>query len=148
MVVDTSIAIKWVLYEPDSPRAEALLAQWIDKHMVILAPSLLAYEVTNTLYQKARKGSIAIEEAQQALNKVLTTGLAMDSSRRDDLHLTALKLAQDYKLPATYDAHYLALAAYEECEFWTADTRLWKAVKEQLPWVRCLIDFDPPQSQA
>jgi hypothetical protein len=34
-----------------------------------------------------------------------------------------------FSLPATYDAHYLALAERENCEFWTADTRLFNAIK-------------------
>lgn len=148
VVVDTSIVIKWVLYEPDSPIAQALLTEWTERGLIILAPPLLVYEITNSLYQKLRRGIISIEKAQQTLKKVLTAGLEIDFTRREELHFTALKLAHDYKLPATYDAHYLALAAYEECEFWTADTRIWKAVKEQLPWVRCLVDYEPSSPRA
>jgi predicted nucleic acid-binding protein len=50
-------------------------------------------------------------------------------------------LAQQYNLPATYDAHYLALAEHEKCEYWTADTRLWNAVRDKLPWVHQLSDY-------
>ena len=39
------------------------------------------------------------------------------------------------------DAHYLALAERENCEFWTADTRLLNALKGNLPWVRKLEDY-------
>ena len=50
--------------------------------------------------------------------------------------LRILELASQFKLPARYDAHYLALAEREQCEFWTADERLYNSVKDQLSWVR------------
>lgn len=51
---------------------------------------------------------------------------------------SALALANQFNLSATYDAHYLALAERKGCEYWTADERLWNVVKTQLPWVRWL----------
>ena len=52
-----------------------------------------------------------------------------------ELHRQALKIAQRYNLPATYDAHYLALAERLGIEFWTADRRLFNAVQSSLSWV-------------
>lgn len=141
VVVDTSIVIKWVLYEPDSPTAKALLAEWIDKGLEILAPALLAYEITNSLYQKVRRGEIALESARIAITKTLTTGLEFDFSQDDTLSLRAIELAHRYSLPATYDSPYLALAEREDCELWTADTRMWRAVKDQIDWVRWMGDY-------
>jgi predicted nucleic acid-binding protein len=54
----------------------------------------------------------------------------------DDLHLHALTIAQRHRLPATYDAHYLALAERLGIDFYTGDQRLWNSVRHQLPWVR------------
>ena len=62
VIVDTSIVIKWALYEPDSPLAQALLTEWINREIEIRAPALLAYEITNSLYQKIRKGEITHEQ--------------------------------------------------------------------------------------
>lgn len=143
VVVDTSIALKWVLYESDSVKANALLAEWINHETVILAPPLLAYEITNSLYQKVRKGEITPDRAKQGVTKVLATGLELDFPHDPDLSLRAIELAQNYNLPATYDAHYLALAEREECELWTADTRMWRIVKDKLSWVRCIGDYHP-----
>ena len=39
------------------------------------------------------------------------------------------------------DAHYLALAERENCEFWTADTRLLNAINGKLPWVHKLEEY-------
>ena len=33
---------------------------------------------------------------------------------------------------------YLALAEFQQCEFWTADERLWNSVKRDLRWVHWL----------
>ena len=42
-----------------------------------------------------------------------------------------------YELPATYDAHYLALAEWMDIELWTADMRLVKAIRSfDLDWVK------------
>ena len=54
----------------------------------------------------------------------------------DALHLRAFQLAEAYGLPATYNAHYLALADRLGIDFWTTDGRLSKAVSDRLPWVR------------
>lgn len=53
-----------------------------------------------------------------------------------DLRRRALKLAEALSLPATYDAHYLALAERLGAEFWTADRCLAQAAQKALPWVR------------
>lgn len=60
------------------------------------------------------------------------------------LHHRAWERAYRFKQPAAYDAHYLALAEMLGCEFWTADRRLHNAVKDELPWVKWLGDFQPP----
>jgi predicted nucleic acid-binding protein len=143
VVVDTSIAVKWIVNEPDSTEALALLAQWFSSGTVILAPPLLLYEVTNVLHQRIRKGSITFDEAEQALANVLVGALELDFSQPGALSVRALQLAHRYALPAAYDPHYLALAERENCEYWTADARLWNAVKGRLAWVRWLGDFRP-----
>lgn len=57
-----------------------------------------------------------------------------------DLHPRALEFAMHFNLPATYDAHYLALADQRGCEFWTNDRRLHAAVTPDLPWIHIADD--------
>lgn len=54
-----------------------------------------------------------------------------------------MDFASRFAQPAAYDAHYLALAEREGCEYWTADQRLWNTVKAALPWVRWLGNYTP-----
>ena len=147
VVVDTSIVIKWVLEESDSDIAETLLAEWSSKGIVMLAPALLAYEVSNALYRKARKGEIPRERPKEALAEVLLTELELDFPQDASLSMRAIELAERYNLPATYDAHYLALAEREDCELWTADLRLWNTIKGKLDRVRWLGDYSPSRHE-
>lgn len=144
VVVDTSIAIKWVLNEPDSSTAFALLSTWTRQGMVILAPVLLAYETTNVLHHRIRSGKISFEDAEQGLKEVIFAVFVFDFEEEPDFSIRAVKLAGQFGLPAAYDAHYLALAEREDCELWTADMRMWNATKGKLPWVRWLGDYSAP----
>ena len=141
VVVDASIAIKWVLEEVDSDRADTLLAEWINKGMLILAPDLLAYEITNALYRKVLKGEIILDRAKEALTEISLTEIEFVFSSDFALSTRAIELANRFSLPATYDSHYLALAEREECELWTADLRLWNTIKGKLDWVRWMGDY-------
>ena len=52
----------------------------------------------------------------------------------------ALELAARFRLRASYDAQYLALAQLRGCPLWTADERLYNSVQAELPRVRWLGD--------
>lgn len=151
VVVDTSIALKWALVEDDSPLALALAREWNAQGLMMIAPTLLAYEVANTLRQKVRAGKMTADEARDALARVLSGGLVLDKQDQAQQAVQserALALANQLDLSATYDAHYLALAEREGCEYWTADERLWNAVKSHLPWVRWLGERTAPAPTA
>jgi predicted nucleic acid-binding protein len=140
VVVDTSLVLKWILNEPDSDKALALLTQWGNEQVEMFAPALLAYEAANILYQDVRKGKYTIDAARESLKDVVMKGIVFDFSADLDLSMRAVEFAHRFNLPASYDSHYLALAEREECELWTADTRLLRAVKGQLNWIRTLDD--------
>jgi predicted nucleic acid-binding protein len=141
VVVDANLAIKWVVKEEDSGIALALLNEWYIKGIMMIAPSLLTYEVTNVLYQNMRKGKINLDQAKKILIEVLSVGIELDFSNNSALSRRAFELAHQFNLLETYDPHYVALAERENCELWTADSRLWTAVKEKLPRVRLLAEY-------
>ncbi len=60
----------------------------------------------------------------------------------DDLLRRGYDLATRFNQPTAYDAQYLAAAERLECEFWTADQRLFNAVGKDLAWVRWLGNFE------
>jgi predicted nucleic acid-binding protein len=48
----------------------------------------------------------------------------------------AYELATQFNRPRTYDTQYMALAARMNCEFWTADERLFNATQGQFSLIR------------
>lgn len=140
VVVDANIAVKWAIAEEDSSIAEALLQEWNRQRTFLFVPALFVYEITNILWKNVRQNKLTIAEAQTAAQFILDVGVEIYWPIDPELSIQALHLAHTYHLPATYDAHYLALAEREQCEFWTADARLYHSVKEQTPWVRLMLD--------
>lgn len=143
VVVDTSVVIKWMIDEPDSATAVALVIKWFNEGTRIVAPALLAYEVANVLHQRVRQGNITIEEAERTLIYLLEEALILEFSQSAALSIRAMQLARLYSLPAAYDPHFLALAEREQCDYWTADARLLNAIGGKLPWLRRLSDYQP-----
>lgn len=141
VIVDASLAIKWVLRESDSDTARALLKEWAKAGKEITAPALFTYEITNIIYRRIERRLLTYEEAMQALANMFSIGILLDFSHFESVSTQAMVLAHRFHTPATYDAHYLALAAHRNCECWTADTRLWNTVKGKLSWVRWIGDY-------
>ena len=147
-IVDTSLAIKWVLAEADSPNAEALLAQWIADKVVVLAPALLAYEVANAVHQRVRSGDMSPDNAEQALRVLHAIGIIFEypqePSRAAALSMRAIAIAREFGLGPAYGTQFLALAEQEDCEYWTADKSFWTTVRKRYPRVRSLDEYQPP----
>src|SRR5207245_2658584 len=91
----------WVHDEPDSDIAVALLKEWTSKGTVMLAPALLAYEITNVLYQNTRKGAIARDRAIETLEEIMQLGLEFDFPLDSALSVRATELEQKLAPDAT-----------------------------------------------
>lgn len=106
---------------------------WIDVDETFVAPPLHAYEVLNGIhrYVVRRELSVAAADSAWTFAKSLQVDLSYDPAD----HERALQLTRRFNRPATYDAHYLAVAERLGIDFWTADKRLYNSVHLQLPWV-------------
>lgn len=133
VVVDASLAVKWVVREEHTGEALSLLDLWYRRGEQVFAPPIFRAEVTNVLHQKVRRGPLSRASAVSALELVLSL---VAISEPDGLYARALNLASGLGLAAAYDALYLALAEYEGCELWTADQRLAQQATPRLPLVR------------
>lgn len=151
VIVDTSLAVKWVVQEPDSAQAVALLAEWAQRVALVAAPALLAYEAANAIHQKVRGGVMPANAVPAALANFYAIGIAFrvpnDPTLAAVLSTRALEIARDYNLGAAYDTQFLALAEHEDCEYWTADRRFYETVRQDHPRVRWLGGYQPPQVQ-
>lgn len=133
--VDASVVIRLLVPLEGSP-ARQQWEQWFAEGRQIIAPTLLHYEVNNTLHQYRRSGQLSNEAVQTALRASQALPVVLHGDFQ--LHTSALDFAAKHELNATYDAHYLALADREGADFWTADRRLWRRVQPTLPWVYLL----------
>ncbi len=133
LCVDANLVIRLVA-DPRDEAVQRLWEQWDAEKRQLAAPTLLYYEVTNALYRYRRQGLMSLSSVRLALKAALSLPLHLYDET--DLHQRAVDLAERFPLPATYDAHYLALAEQLGTELWTADRRLAQAVQEALPWVR------------
>jgi predicted nucleic acid-binding protein len=141
VVVDASLAIKWVLKEPYAEQALALAEEWAATGTRPSAPCLLLVEATNVLHRRAMLGHISLSQARQLLAGLLDLGIEIRESPQ--IHFRAMELAQELQRPAVYDTHYLALADILGCELWTADERFFNSVKERQPRIRWLGELKP-----
>jgi len=132
--IDASVVLRYVLMPDDAP-IKTVWQTWVKDEINLVAPSLLFYEVTNGLYQQQRNKYLSPETIWKTLE--LSLDLPITLVNEKNLHLRAREIAMQYNLPATYDAHYLALAEWMDIELWTADKRLVKAVQSfDLDWVQ------------
>lgn len=143
LVADASVAVKWVLQEAHSDRADQLLADCADDNRAIAAPPHLYAEVTNVLFQRPLRSDPAVritaEAARQALAQFLSIPIQLVSP--DGLYPEAYDLARTYALRSIYDSLYVVVARQLDCELWTADRRLLETLSGNAPWVRFIGDY-------
>jgi predicted nucleic acid-binding protein len=122
LVVDASVAAKWVLPEAGSDRAAALRKANDD----LIAPALVVAELGNALWKSALRGDVGEAEANEAIS------LAISHFDRlvplEDLAARAIEFAIEIRHPV-YDCFYLALAERERVPVVSADDRLLEAAK-------------------
>ncbi|MCA1669728.1 MAG: type II toxin-antitoxin system VapC family toxin [Thermomicrobia bacterium] len=139
VVVDASVAVKWVLTEDGTAEARSLLAHWVSARLQPIAPSWFACEVANVVYRQMRMGTITLDRAKNALDAVLGIVALRDTLRSDAVR--AIEMADTARQQTPYDACYLALAEREQCEYWTDDARFVKAAGSYFPQVKHLSDL-------
>lgn len=128
--VDASLVVQILGAHPAAVSLWDRLAQ-LDGDLI--APSLLHYEVANALYQQQRSGRVTLELAALQFDRCLRLPIELHGDIR--LHSRAMEIAHEQQLPATYDAHYVALAERFRVPLWTCDRRLADALGDGLPEV-------------
>lgn len=137
VVVDSSVVIKWFLPEDDSTKAEAIEAQLEKGEVILLAPELLLAEVANILWKK--RSQLGEEEATRIIDSVISTGIWIVGM--EPLIGEAYRIARQFNR-TVYDSMYnIALARERDCDFVTADERLFNAVSSREPRVKLLRDY-------
>lgn len=115
IIVDASVAVKWVVSEVDSAEAVALLDQ--DR---LAAPVLWLSEASNALWAKVVRGQLSADEARGQANDLLDAPVTPLMLPR--LLPVAMRLALDLNHPI-YDCFYLSAALQNDTFVVTADRR-------------------------
>jgi predicted nucleic acid-binding protein len=139
VVVDASLAVKWLVREEHTDKALAILQAWYDEEVTPTAPHLLPFEVANALHRKVFLGHLSVGDSARMILQLL--GSRLELHQTSGLHARALELASELQQGAVYDAHYLALAEEFDCELWTADQRFHRAVSAHAGNVRWLGEY-------
>ncbi|MBI4334891.1 MAG: type II toxin-antitoxin system VapC family toxin [Chloroflexi bacterium] len=138
LVVDASIAVKWLNpYEILADKANLIRNDYEQGRVSFLVPAFWDYEVANGINKAVARGHFSEQEGRDAI----TLLLAMRAQREAlPSPQESYELARRYQR-SVYDSWYLYLAEKTGCEFWTADQKLYNAVKDMLPFVRWLENY-------
>jgi predicted nucleic acid-binding protein len=112
LIIDASVALKWVIDEEGSDRAHGLLGQ------ALAAPTHWSIECASALARKVRKRELLPEQAVGRLELVRRAGVRLVETEL--LLEPAFHLSLELQHPI-YDCLYLAQAIQERSEFVTAD---------------------------
>jgi len=138
--IDANLIVWSLVPSPYSDVAASLLQSWRREQVTLIAPALLPFEITSTLRRLVHLREITAEEGEEAF--VQFQRIPIRLYHRREIFSTAWHLAQQFNRPRAYDTAYLAVAQMHNCDFWTADERLYNAVRHELTWVRWIGEHE------
>ena len=99
LIVDASVAIKWIYQEEFSPQAVFVLERY-----ALVAPSLLLAECANILWKNVKRAELTDEEAILSVSALNGSGVELVDMQ--ELAVGATRLATKIDHPA-YDCFYI-----------------------------------------
>jgi predicted nucleic acid-binding protein len=138
LILDASIALKWVLAEPDSAAALQLRNDLLGGHRTFVAPDHFPYEIGYALTKAERRRAIKIGEAAEFAAKIFASMPELYPAI--DLLDRAINISSGLRV-GLYDCLYLALAEQESVPLLTGDLKLAAAARGQFP-VLTLADLE------
>jgi predicted nucleic acid-binding protein len=137
-VLDSNIALKWVLPEADSDKARRLRGEFQNQVHELLAPDVFPVEVAHALAKAERRGVIPQGDADRLLTNILSTPPQLHPYL--PLLKRGLEIASQARI-GVYDCLYVALAEREGCELLTADDRLVRTLRPTFPFITPLASL-------
>ena len=120
-VLDSSVAVKWVLTEAGTPKALAFLDDVRRNIHQIIAPEVFATEVSHVLTKAERKKIIPVGDAVKHVFDILADGPYLKPFM--PLLPRAIDISSQTRIALT-DCLFVALAEQEGCDMLTADQKL------------------------
>lgn len=123
-VLDSSVALAWVLPDESSPAADGLVERLLREEVVV--PPLWPLEVGNVLITAMRRARLAAPDVERIAADLRALPVTTDPSCSREALARSLSLALRRGL-TTYDAAYLELAQRRNIPLATLDARLREA---------------------
>jgi predicted nucleic acid-binding protein len=116
--------------------------RWATEEIQLIAPVFFEVETDSILRQKASlRRELTADQAQSAFASL--RALPIKTKHSPEQRERAWEIASEFQFPTVYDATYLALAELNKCDFWTADEKLFKQVRDKLTFVQWLGNYSP-----
>lgn len=143
-VVDASVAVKWHLDDEEfADQALALLVEYRDGRVELLAPDHIRFEVPNAIRVATRANRLTFQDGRTAITQFLSFGIF--TTAPDKLVLAAYELSERFAC-SFYDGLYLALAEDAACPLVYADKGLRKRIEDRFPLALWIGDYSPNQA--
>ena len=71
VVVDASLAVKWLVDEEDSDKAHSVLESWVTQDVTRIAPYLMPFEVANALHRRVLRGELSVGNSARMMTRLL-----------------------------------------------------------------------------
>jgi predicted nucleic acid-binding protein len=138
-VLDASVALKWQFDDEEATSAATvLLEDFIEGRIELITPSLFPYEIISAINVAINRQRIREADGYRAMRYIISLGIELRNF--GDLIEATFRTARQYGL-SPYDCAYIALAESENCDFITGDKKLFKLIKNHIPWIKWIGDY-------
>ena len=139
VVADSNVLVKWYIPEKYSEEAIIMRNDFIYDRIKVIAPIYALLEYANTLRKYAIRGLIRKEDAYEALNLLIDTGVEYVDITPSYVY-EALRYSIENNV-TVYDAYYIVLAKKNNAYMYTADEKLLSKVKGEELRIRHVRDY-------
>ena len=134
-VLDSSVALKWVLPEKGRPQALLILDSFEAGRTHLIAPRVFLEEVASALAKRHRRKELTDRQAREAFHFVEQRSPMMADPHKSASDALSLSLRHGTSL---WDALYLSLAIDRRCTLLTADARFHRSVSRHYPFIELI----------
>jgi predicted nucleic acid-binding protein len=131
-VIDASVALKSVLNEQGSDKAQVLFEEFRQGLHSLIAPDIFRVEIAHALTRAERKKIIPVGHAAILFDDVIVQPPEFFDTA--PLMAKAIEISSQTRT-SVYDALYLCLAFEHNCEVVTADLKFIKALHQDFPFI-------------
>ena len=140
VIVDASLAVKWLVPEEDSDLALRLANSWAAAGIRRVAHRWFPVEVASALHKRVLRGELSPSGAAALIDDLSDYEVILYD--RTPVHYHAFRIAAELRQRWIYDSFYLALAIELDCPLWTADRNFFHAAIQNYPQIHYITEAE------